>query len=506
MEPIRQWLETQLGLAPGFLDALVLPLLAVLVLWLVRELALLIAGRFIADPRRRQFWRRASFYLMVLLGVGAFGGIWLASLRRIAAVIGAETEPERQEVVPWLLSAVYALIATAVLLVVLRITWVAYHFAVRKIEDWASGAAGLRYQKAVLMTSGRIREMAAAGLRVVRGVLVLVLLSFYLPLILSLFPFTRDWGSGLLTWILQSASTIGLAIVGYLPNLVSLILILLVVRYIMRIVRFLMKAVEKGDVVLPGFDPDWADPTYSLLRVVAALLTMVFCYPLLPGAGSEVFKGFSIFVGALVTIGSTSVIGNVISGVVLTYTRSFHVGDRVQIGETVGDVLEKTLFVTRLRTIKNEEVTVPNGVVLAGRILNFSAVAETHGLILHTTIGIGYDVDWRQVHQLLEAAAGKTENLLADPPPFVWQTTLGDYAVNYELNVYTKETKKIGAIYSELRKNILDGFNEAGIEIMTPTVGAVRDANQPAIPPGYNPKPFDFPGLRFLFPKRHGSD
>jgi small-conductance mechanosensitive channel len=165
-------------------------------------------------------------------------------------------------------------------------------------------------------------------------------------------------------------------------------------------------------------------------------------------------------------------------------------------------VLEKTLFVTRLRTIKNEVVTIPNGVVLGGRILNYSAVAEEQGLILSTSVGIGYDVDWRRAHELLLGAAGKTENVLENPAPFVWQKSLDDYAVAYELNAYTKSPRDIGVTYSELRKHILDAFAEAGIEIMTPSVAALRDANQPAIPPEFNPKISDFPGFRFLDPGR----
>jgi small-conductance mechanosensitive channel len=218
-----------------------------------------------------------------------------------------------------------------------------------------------------------------------------------------------------------------------------------------------------------------------------------------------VFKGFSVFVGALVTFGSTAVVGNVISGIVLTYTRSFRIGDRVRIGETTGDVLEKTLFVTRLRTIKNEVVTVPNGVVLAGRILNYSAVAEEKGLILSITVGIGYEVPWRQVHELLLGAARKTGLVLDHPEPFVWQKSLDDYAVAYELNAYTKSPHQVGTIYSELRQHVLDAFNEAGIEIMTPSVSALRDANEPAIPAEFHPKASDFPGFRFMDPGREGK-
>jgi small-conductance mechanosensitive channel len=502
MEPIREWMQQRLGFAPGIQDALVLPLLAFLLLWGLRETVLFIAWRFVDKEDRRKFWRQVSFYFMLIGGLAIFGGIWLTSLRRIARILGADTEPELRTVEPLLLGFVYAFLATATLCLFLRLLWLAYGVALRRLHAWAAGTGGVRYQKAVLLSQQRIRDLAIVVLRGVRILLVLVLLYFYVPLLLSFFPITGGWGGTLLEWVLSSTSDIGAAIIAYLPNLIYLALILLLVRYIMRFLSFLMGGVEKGDIVLPGFDPEWANPTYKLVRVVVALLTMVVCYPLLPGAGSEVFKGFSIFVGAMVTFGSTAVIGNVISGIVLTYTRSFRIGDRVKIGEATGDVLEKTLFVTRVRTVKNEVITIPNGVVLGGRILNYTAGAEEQGLIVHTTVGIGYDVDWRRVHELLLGAAKKTELLLADPEPFVWQQSLDDYAVAYELNAYTNSPKQLGAIYSELRLHILDAFNAAGIEIMTPSVSALRDANQPAIPPDHAPKAASFPGFRFLDPNR----
>jgi len=416
MEPFRQWLDSQLGISPGLQDALVLPLLAVLLVWLVREVCLLVSRRYVKDPDRRRFWRRLSFYLMVLLGLASFGGIWLTGLQRIAEVLGARTAPERERVEPLLLGAVHALIATAALAILLRLLWLAYGYAVRRLTEWCIRARGVRYQQAMLMSPARLRDVGVIAARLVRGALVLILLYFYVPYLLSSLPVTNTWGETLLTWVLRSTSDIGLAILNYLPNLVYLAIILLLVRAIMRVLGFVFGAVGKGEIVLPGFDPDWAGPTYKLTRVVAILLTIVISYPFLPGAGSEIFRGFSIFIGALVTIGSTSVVGNVISGVVLTYTRAFRIGDRIQIDDTEGDVLEKTLFVTRIRTAKNEEVTIPNGVVLGGRILNYSAAASTKGLILHIGVGLGYDVDWRRAHELLIGAAKITPDILEYPP------------------------------------------------------------------------------------------
>jgi len=230
--------------------------------------------------------------------------------------------------------------------------------------------------------------------------------------------------------------------------------------------------------------------------VVLGTLMLVYSFRL--GAGSELFKGFSLFVGALFTLGASSSVANVISGVTLTYTRSFRLGDRVQIGETIGDVTSKGLFVTRIRTRLNEEVTVPNMVALGGRVVNFSSAPERgEGLGLQVTAGIGYDVDWRQVHELMKAAAGETENILPEPAPYVMQNSLNDFAVEYILVAFTDQPKVMIQTRSALRQNVLDSFNEAGVEIMTPDVAALRNSVEPAIPAAHVPDATS-PVLRFL--------
>jgi small-conductance mechanosensitive channel len=211
-------------------------------------------------------------------------------------------------------------------------------------------------------------------------------------------------------------------------------------------------------------------------------------FPYLPGAGSQFFQGFSVFVGALLTFGSAGAIGNIVAGTVLTYTRAFHLGDMVRLGETTGVVIEKTLLVTRLRTIEHEKVTIPNGSVLASSVVNFSAGAAAGGFVLTVRAGIGYDVDWRTVHRLMLDGAGQTPQILADPAPQVWQTNLGDYAVHYELRVWTDQPVAMFETHSTLRRNVLDAFNWAGVEIMTPSILAHRDASGQAIPQEAFPK------------------
>jgi small-conductance mechanosensitive channel len=206
-------------------------------------------------------------------------------------------------------------------------------------------------------------------------------------------------------------------------------------------------------------------------------------YPYLPGSKSQFFQGFSVFVGALITFGSSGAIGNIVAGTLLTYTRAFRVGDMVRMGDFTGVVLERTLLVTRLRTAKNEEVSIPNGNVLSGSVLNYSARATSEGVVLTISAGIGYDVDWRTVHRLMIEGALATEHVLRDPPPAVWQSELADYAVNYELRARTDRAALMWETYSALRQNVLDAFNRAGVEIMTPSILAHRDASSLAVPP-----------------------
>jgi small-conductance mechanosensitive channel len=223
-------------------------------------------------------------------------------------------------------------------------------------------------------------------------------------------------------------------------------------------------------------------PTFNIFRILIFVFALVMAFPYLPGAGSPAFQGVSIFVGVLFSLGSTSAVANVVAGIVITYMRAFKIGDRVQIADTEGIVIERSLFVTRLRTTKNVEIAVPNSKVLANHIVNYSVMARKKGVYLHTSVGIGYDVNWRRVHELLIAAAAETDGIADDWEPFVQQKELGDFAVVYELNAPTRQPHRLPAITSELHANILDQFHQAGVEIMSPDYTALRRGNRAAIP------------------------
>jgi small-conductance mechanosensitive channel len=310
-----------------------------------------------------------------------------------------------------------------------------------------------------------------------------LLAAFYLYLssVLSLFPWTRGLAGQLITLVLDPLRTIGLGLLGALPNLVFLLLLYFMTRYTLKLVRVYFGNLADGRLVLPEFDREWAWPTYRLVRLVLIAFVLIVAYPYIPGSGSEAFKGISIFIGVMFSLGSSSVIGNMIAGYTMTYRRVFKTGDRVRIGDYVGDVEQVRILVTYLRTPKNEVVAIPNSTILNGEVVNYSTLAQKEGLILHTTVGIGYEAPWRQVEGMLLEAAARTPGLRREPPPFVRQLSLGDFCVTYEINAYCADPQAMYLLYTELHRNILDLFNEYGVQIMTPAYEG--DPEQPKLVP-----------------------
>jgi small-conductance mechanosensitive channel len=303
------------------------------------------------------------------------------------------------------------------------------------------------------------------GLRV----LVIVVAAFlFLDIVLSGFPWTRGFARNIVGLVVGPLETMGRAIVSDIPDLMFLVVLVFVVRFLVRLLRLFFDSVARGAVTLSGFETEWAMPTYKIARFVLVAFALVVAYPYIPGSGSDAFKGVSLFLGVVVSLGSSSAIANIIAGYMITYRRAFRIGDRVKIGDVTGDVTEMRLQVTHLRTPKNEEVTIPNSAILNGQVINYSSLAVKQGLILHTTVGIGYETPWRQVEAMLLLAAGRTPGLLPEPAPFVLQKALGDFCVTYELNVPCGDARSMGLLYTELHRNILDVFNEYGVQIMTP--------------------------------------
>lgn len=491
-----QRIFSELGASPAVVTAILAPLLAVLLIAAVRAAALWFLARRIDRPGRMRRARRLSLYLALVVAGLAFQGIWSSSIAQIAAWLANVRGVNEENARTLLETGLSILFSTAALALVIAAVRAGYRAVLVRLRAWSLRAKAIRFQRLEIISPPRLRLFLAGVIRAVYFLFLAAAVVLYLLFLLAAYPATAEVGAGVLGYVASIAFGVLSEIVAYLPNLVYLIIIWTIAFYAIKAARFLMEAVERGAITLPNFDRDWADPTYKLARIGVVMFGAVISYPYLPGAQSEVFRGFSVFLGALLTLGSTAVVGNVISGVVLTYTGSFRVGDRVRIGQTAGDVLEKTLFVTRLRTVENETVSIPNAVVLTGSVTNYNRMAKRSGLIIQVRVGIGYDVSWRKVHELLLSAAAKTEYVESYPPPVVWELSLDDFAVVYELRAATDQPQRFGAIRAALHRNVLDAFHSAGVEIMTPSVRSVRDGSGVAIPAENDPQPNRVPPFR----------
>lgn len=317
--------------------------------------------------------------------------------------------------------------------------------------------------------------------RLATGIVIILIAYLFLHYALTQFPWTRGGAAVLAVWVLSPLRLLGGALLAALPDLIILVVVYLLTRWGIRLLRLFFDAIGRGEVTFAGFDRDWADPTYKLVRLAVVALAIVVAYPYIPGSSSEAFKGISLFFGLLLSLGSSSIISNIIAGITMTYRRAFHDGDVIRIGDIVGRVTSTRLVVTHLRTPKNEEVVIPNSKILGDEIVNYSTLAREHGLILHTTVGIGYETPWRQVEAMLLEAARRTPGLMPEPPPFVLQKALGDFAVTYEINVACGDPLQMPRLYAELHRQILDVFNEYGVQIMTPAYEG--DPEQPKVVP-----------------------
>jgi small-conductance mechanosensitive channel len=362
--------------------------------------------------------------------------------------------------------------------------------ALRWFWRWVDGLLTRRYRGRVasvgiqsfeVLRAEQIWRVLQTGLLGFRALIILAIALTYVGFMLALLPWTRGLSQGMLTFALDPLQVMASGLVANIPSLVFLTVLFVSVRLGLRLIRLFFDAVGQGAVTLANFEPEWADPTYKIARIAVVAFALVVAYPYIPGSDTDAFKGVSLFIGVLFSLGSSTAIANIIAGYMLTYRRALKIGDRVKIGETIGDVVETRLQATHLRSFKNEEVIIPNSQILAAEVLNYSSLARDHGLILHTEVGIGYDTPWRQVEAMLFAAAERTEGLSGQARPFILVKRLGDFAVTYELNVYCSNVKAMAKLYTALHRNILDVFNEHGVQIMTPAYEG--DPPEPKIVP-----------------------
>jgi small-conductance mechanosensitive channel len=314
----------------------------------------------------------------------------------------------------------------------------------------------------------------AALLKTLRGVTYIVLVYLYIDVMLSLLPWTQALGSAMLNLTLGPLSVLAKGFVEEIPNLLFLAVLAVVTTYVIKFLRFFFAELGRGKVEIPGFDAEWAKPTFSIVRFLVIAFSLVVAYPYIPGSSTNAFQGISIFFGLLLSFGSSSAVANIVAGVIQTYMRAFKVGDFVRIGDSEGNVIASGFLVTKIRTIKNVEIAVPNSIMLSVHVTNYSAQARLQRLILHTSVTIGYDTPWRQVHALLLRAADRTSGLLKEPKPFILQTALNDFYVTYQLNAFTGKADEMPETYSGMHQNIQDAFNEYGVQIMSPNYLADR--------------------------------
>jgi len=397
--------------------------------------------------------------------------------------------------------------AVAAILIALAAVWASMG-ALARVQLWLTRLAKtkvsvLRVGTLTLFSPAQVLPVVSTIVNVLRWLIAATIILTAAAFALNQFPWTQGIGAQTTRVAMNAVRWAGGGIASFLPNILYISVIVVATSYLLKLLHAILEQLGRSRTAARGFPPEWVRPTYQIVRFMVIALALVVMFPYLPGSGSKAFQGVSVFVGLVLSLGSASAIANIIAGLVLIYMRALKPGDRVKVADTVGDVISCDLLAMKVRTIKNVEVSVPNSLILANHIVNYSRMASEGQLILHTTVTIGYDVEWRRVEELLIKAALATKDVAKKPEPFVLQISLDDHYVSYELNVYTKEAQQMASIYSGLHANIQDAFNEAGIEIMSPGYSAVRDGNRTALPDKHLPKNYRQPvfGLSLLRPK-----
>lgn len=367
-------------------------------------------------------------------------------------------------------SSIEALIWTALFALV---TYLMLHFR-KKFPDHVSKFVETRVSNAQGATNELVRGSAIGGLvryalRVLILLILFILFYYYLSFVLLAFAETRPFAQLLLTYVTSPIISVLFGFLNYIPDLLTLLVIILLTKYILKGCRLFFDNLEEGTIRLRNFEHHWIWPTFNILRVIIIMIAVVISFPYLPGSDSAAFQGLTILVGVMVSLGSNSVISNMLSGLFLIYRRSMNIGDRIKVGEHIGDVVQIKLMETDIKSIKNELISIPNAQLMNSEVVNYSNKIDGRGLLLHTTVGIGYEEPQDKIEAMLIEAANRTNGLNKSPQPFVLWTALADYAINYQINGYTRRGSYMQKILSDLHRNIVDVFNENGVQIMTPS-------------------------------------
>lgn len=332
-------------------------------------------------------------------------------------------------------------------------------------HKWYDGVNIRDYE---LLSADMQGRMFVVLLNFLKWALILLVVYLAMLLLFGIFPWTKPIADTLLGYLMNPIRKIAAAIWNYLPDLFTVVIIITIFRYLFKALAYFRDEVDRGALNISGFYAEWAKPTYQVIRILLFAFMIVIVYPYLPGSDSPVFQGVSVLLGVLLTFGSSSSLSNIISGLVLTYTRAFKIGDKVRIGESIGVIIEKNLLITRIRTINNEDITIPNSSVMNSHTINYSAAAADAGLCISTTVSVAYDIPWRKVHELLLDAAREIPGIISSPEPYVIQKELDDFQVRYEVNVYTNQPELQLNILTTLHENIQDNFQKEGISLRSP--------------------------------------
>jgi small-conductance mechanosensitive channel len=387
-------------------------------------------------------------------------------------------------------NSLVALAATALFVLLLWTTGRLFRWLVKWADrDVRRGVQDLASKAQHIVQAGQLWTLFAGLLRILRTITYLALIYFYLNAVLGLYPWTRPAARTLIRLIVDPLKSLWLGFVNALPNLIFLVVLWIVMSYLLKFFRALFRAIERGRIRLDNFEAHWAMPTYKIVRILLIAFALVIAYPYIPGSDSLAFKGVSVFLGILLSLGSSSFIANVLAGLTMTYRGAFREGDRIRVGNIVGTVEDVKVMITRIHTAKNESVVIPNSNIMGSDVINYTQLAKTKGLLLHTTVGIGYDTPWRQVEAMLIEAANLTKGIDKDPQPFMLQTSLGDFAAQYELNAYCSEVNNLPQIYSDLHANIQDVFNKYGVQIMSPAYVADPETAKVVPPERWHTEP-----------------
>jgi small-conductance mechanosensitive channel len=381
--------------------------------------------------------------------------------------------------------------ALAALVLGIYLLWLRLQFtANRRIRDWISQRERFLLQRlgrlglTALVEPEHVRRFMQGVRQAIHWSLLLLISYLLIPLLLGFFPPTQGIAEGLRGQIRDVVVGFFAGVVGAIPNLLSIAVILGITILAIRLSNAIFDALRLGRLHIPGFYREWARPTSRLVAILLSVGGIVSAFPYIPGSDSKVFQGAGLFVGVLAALGSSAVASNMISGLMLIYTRAFREGDRVEINGVVGVVQDRTLLVTRVQTPRNELVSIPNATVIGSAITNFTFSRREirQPVALATTITIGYDVPWRQVHELMLAAARSVAGITDEIEPFVLQTSLNDYHISYELNAYVRDAGTYRQTLSEVLAALQDRFTEANVEILSPGYHAIRNGNASTVP------------------------